>query len=391
MASLDAVAPNYRRAQQRWPNAPMLLNSYDALAACFSDSTHGLLEHVKSFIESVCLTIMGEQGEPMPSASPTTTALLVAALRVLGLSNAKGASKLDAVLSGFNRLSDALGATRNETGPVAHGKDGFLDSVTVDHARAFLHVGDAILGVLLNALEGKEPNLTVTREPYETFKHLNDRIDRFASLQARVDEESDRPVFVISVATGAREEAIELRLEPSRLLYGTDRQAYIEVLKTTEAVSVVAEDEPREHKEEKKVAIFESEETPHVGPMEAAVPVTAVVSVYDGALDTLRSGLEAFLASEGVKSAAASAGEEKLLDSLLATADENMVLDWKAREPIQARLKVASRRVLVRFGTAPEKARKVAECMVAWLRVQAVDDNGRGSVGSPSVKGENGS
>ena len=58
IANLDALAPNYRRAQQRWPSAPMLVNNYNALAACFSDSAHGLLEHVKSFIESVCRTII---------------------------------------------------------------------------------------------------------------------------------------------------------------------------------------------------------------------------------------------------------------------------------------------------------------------------------------------
>ena len=391
IANLDALAPNYRRAQQRWPSAPMLVNNYNALAACFSDSAHGLLEHVKSFIESVCRTIIAELGEPMPSTKPTTTELLVAALRAVGMSNAKGASKLDAVLSGFNKLSNALGAARNETGPVAHGKDGFLDSVTVDHARAFLHVGDAILGVLLNALEGKIPNLTVTREPYETFKHLNDRIDRYASVQARVDEESDQPVVVVSIATGSCEEAIELRLEPSRLLYGTDRQAYIEILQTTDAVSVAAEDEAKEHKKEKEAAVFEPDETPPVRPVEVAEPVTVVVSGYGGALDTLRSGLGAFLASEGVKPTVASAGKEKLLDSLLATADKNMVLDWKSRELAQARLKVACKRVLVRFGTTPEKARKVAECMVTWLCVQVADDGGMGSVGSPSVKGENGS
>ena len=367
----------------------MLVKSYDALAACFSDSSHGLIEHVKSFIESVCHTIMRDLGERMPFERHSTTELLVAALRALGLSNTRGATKLDAVLSGFNRLSDALGETRNEIGPVAHGKDGFLDSVTVDHARAFLHVGDAILGVLLNALEGKEPNLTATREPYETFRHLNDRIDRGASIQVRIDDESDPPVVVFSVATGSREEAIELRLVPSRLLYGTDRQAYIEVLKTTEPVSVVAEDETEEYEEEKEVSFVEPDETSPVGPVEAAGPVTAIVSVYAGSLDTLRTGLGAFLAAKGVKTAVASAGEEKLLDSLLATSDKNMLLDWKARESIQARLKVACKRVLVKFGTEAEEARKIAEYMVAWLRIQAVDADGTGSGGSPSVKGEN--
>ena len=386
MSNLDAIAPNYRRAQQQWSGAPMLLGSYNALAACFSGSSHGLIEHVKSFIESVCRTIMGELSEPMPTASPTMTELLVAALRALGLSNAKGATKLDAVLSGFNRLSDALGAARNEIGPVAHGKDGFLDSVTIDHARTFLHVGDAILGILLNALEGKEPDLTVTREPYETFKHLNERIDRDASVQVRIDEESDRPVVVFSVATVSRDEAIELRLEPSRLLYGTDRQAYIEVLKTMDAVA--AEDEAKEHNGKKETATVEPYETTPVGLVETGGTVTAVVSVYDGVLNTLRSGLGAFLASEGVKPADANAGEARLLDSLLATADKNMLLDWKARESIQAKLKVTFKRVLVLFGTAPEKAREVAEHMLDWLCVQAADTVGTVNGGSLLVKGE---
>ena len=98
----------------------------------------------------------------MPSAQPSTTDLLVAALDPLGLKNTRGATKLDKVLSGFNRLADAIGDMRNEAGPVAHGKDGFLDAIAADHARAFLHAGDAILGILLNAFEGKQPDLIAT-------------------------------------------------------------------------------------------------------------------------------------------------------------------------------------------------------------------------------------
>ena len=177
MADLDALAPNYHRAQKRWPSAPTLAKSYRALDACFSGGEHGLVEHVKSFIESVCLTIIGEMGKlrDIQNSNPSTTELLVVALRSLGLYNTKGASKLDKVLSGFNKLADALREMRDAHGPVAHGKDGFLDSVSTDHARVFLHTGDAILGVLLAALEGKQPDLIMTREPYDSFPHLNDR------------------------------------------------------------------------------------------------------------------------------------------------------------------------------------------------------------------------
>jgi hypothetical protein len=327
-----------------------------------------MIEHVKSYVESVCLTIMGELREPMPSSSPSTTDLLVAALGPLGLRNARGASKLDKVLSGFNKLADALTEMRNDNGPVAHGKDAFLDPVTADHARAFLHAGDAILGVLLNAFEGKQPDLSVTREPYESFSHLNERIDHAVGVEARIDDGADRPVVVFSVTTGSEGEAIELRIEPSRLLYGIDRAAYIEVLRTADLATTEGEEIPKGG-EEQPAEVFKH---PAMGGA-AATALTDLVSVYGGPLEPLRVGVTAFLVAEGLRPAEATAEGTHLIDSVLATAEHNMGLDWKQREPLQARLKVACKRLLVQFGVAPEKAEEVAERLVAWLRVQAAD------------------
>lgn len=368
MPDLDALAPNYRRAQQRWPDAPMLAKCHEALRACFDTNAHGLVEHVKSFIESVCLTIMGELREPMPSSTPSTTELLVAALNPLGLRNTRGASKLDKVLSGFNRLTEALTEMRNDHGPVAHGKDAFLDALTVDHARAFLHAGDAILSVLLNALEGKQPDLTVTREPYESFPHLNERIDRAVSVEARIDEDGERPMLVFSVAAGPRGEAIELRVEPSRLLYGIDRAAYIEVLQTADLV--VAETE-KGVDEEEAAASTELVVPAGLDAASVEVPLAKLVPAYVGSLEALHQGLEDFLAAEGVDPASAAARGARLTNLLLATMEQNMGLDWKQREPLQARLKVACKRVLVQFGFDAARAENVAERLVAWLRVLA--------------------
>jgi Abortive infection C-terminus len=382
MADLDTLAPNYRRAQQRWPDAPTLAKCHEALNSCFAGDAHGMVELVKSFIESVCLTIMGELREPMPSSTPSTTDLLIAALSPLGLRNTRGASKLDKVLSGFNRLADALTEMRNDDGPVAHGKDAFLDAVTSDHARAFVHAGDAILSVLLNALEGKQPDLTVTREPYESFPHLNDRIDRAVSVEVRIDEDGERPMVVFSVATGPRGEAIELRVEPSRLLYGIDRSAYIEVIRTADLAA--AEAEEAEEEEEEQAPAPEPVEPPGIGAVPAAWALTALVPIYGGLLEPLRDGVEGFLIAEDLDPAGAAEGGMRLIDSLLATAEQNMGLDWKQREPLQARLKVACKRVLVQFGSAPEKAEDVAERFVGWLRVQA-PEVGAGSQVAPVV------
>lgn len=384
MAELDELVPNYHRAQRQWSSAPTLRNHYEALSVCFSGNGYGLVDHVKSFIESVCLTIMGELRAPMPSSTPTTTELLVAALSPLGLRNTKGANKLDKVLSGFNRLSDALNEMRNETGPVAHGKDGFLDPLTANHARIFLLVGDAILGVLLNAFEGHEPDLSVTREPYECFPHLNERIDRAVSVVARVDEDEDRQVVIFSVATGPMDEGIELRVEPSRLLYGIDREAYIEVLKSVdlffEKVDIESEQfEPKVEAPEYAVAHWTSVRE---GPSPVLTPA------YKGEIEPFRHGLEAFLTAEGVSKTGDN--DNRLIDSLLATIEENTGIDWKERKAIQARLKVACKRVLAHFGLDAGKADAVAGHLVAWLRVQ-LENSSTANTDSPDASGGVGS
>lgn len=370
MPDLDLLAPNYRRAKERWPDAPTLTQCYNSLNTCFNGDSHGLVEHVKSLVESVCLTLMGEFRTPMPSAQPSTTDLLVAALGSLGFKNSKGATKLDKVLSGFNRLADAITDMRNETGAVAHGKDGFLDAIAADHARAFLHAGDAILGILLNAFEGKQPDLIATREPYERFPHLNERIDRAVAVEARIDEDEDHPIVVLSVATGPRREAIELRVEPSRILYGIDREAYVEVLRSSE---LAAAEQTEDNAAELEASVGDVGGTPEFESSSADGPVTELVAEYAGSLAPLRAGVQSFLQAEGVDPTITDANGGRLLDSLLATADENMALDWKQREAMQAKLKVACKRVLVRFGYAADEADAVADRFVSWLLVQAPD------------------
>jgi hypothetical protein len=369
MANLDDIAPNYRRARQRWPEAPMLGACHDSLCACLAGSAHGQVEQVKAFIESVCRTIITELRASMPPRSdPSATELLGATLAPLGMQHSRGASALGRLLSGFNRLADALTTMRNENGPVAHGREGFLDVVAADHARAFLHAGDAILGVILNAYEGKQPDLVATREPYESFPHLNERIDRMVTLDARIDEDASRPVLVVKVTAGIRSEPFELRVDPSRLLYGIDREAYVDVLKSAELAIVPSEEEVPAREEPIQL--------PQSPILEGVSPGATLVPAYQGSLVLLRPALQAFLVDAGLDSSGQSPDGAHLVDSLLATAEENMGLDWKQRPPLQARVKVACKRLLVRFGSNSATAEAIAERFVGWLRVQAPDSVG---------------
>ena len=139
MRPLEDVAPNYLRAVEYWIGAPSLSNGYQALKLCYEHDAQDLVEHIKSFVETVCHTVLHDTGIRLENSLPSTTELLIASLKALGLENTRGASKLDKVLSAFNRLSDALTEMRNDNSTVAHGKDGFLDALLFEHRRTFLH------------------------------------------------------------------------------------------------------------------------------------------------------------------------------------------------------------------------------------------------------------
>ena len=360
----DAVVPNYRRACGRWPDAPALGKYYQLLIKRDYDDL-GLIECVKSFVESVCLTILGDFGEPMPNARPSLTELFGAALKPLGMRNTRGGGNVSRLLSAFNKLADALSDVRNEFGAIAHGKDGFVESLTRDENRAFLHTGDAILAILLNALDGTAPDLISTREPYERFQHFNERIDRYVQVASDVDFDREPPTIVVKISAAGQSDALELRIEPSRLLFAIDRGAFVEV------VNLVASQELKDLVDEDETmwpASTEGEELlPSIPQREGSR--TTLTAAYVGRLAPLRSGLKRFLAGEELDDSSQLDGTN-VLASLLATADSNMAIDiWKS-EARQARLRIALRRVIDTF-YLDANAKLVADKLVTWLRNQS--------------------
>ena len=98
-----------------------------------------------------------------------------------------------------------------------------------------------------------------------------------------------------------------------------------------------------------------------------------LVREYRGVLDPSRASLEAFLAAQGVDSVGTDGVGDRCIDSLLATADGLMGVDWKNREQLQASLKVASKRVLARFGWSAKQAEEIAERLLSWWRAEGPD------------------
>ena len=149
---IEYLVPYYKAAKDNWPSAINLDRLYSALELSYQNDSIGLIEHIKSFIESVCLTILTDYGETIENSTPTTTEILSNTLRTIGLDNTRGISKIDKVLSGYNKIAEGISEMRNETGILAHGKDGFIETLEKEHLRSFLFAGNSILCLLLAAL-----------------------------------------------------------------------------------------------------------------------------------------------------------------------------------------------------------------------------------------------
>jgi hypothetical protein len=158
-------------------------------------------------------------------------------------------------------------------------------------------------------------------------------------------------------------DGFEIRLEPSKLLYAVDREMYVQLLASALGVPQPAAE------------LEVGAAVPTAGvPLRAATPMATtadVVPTYDGALSSLKTPLQKLLQTLGGLETAAATTGTNLRDSILATAERSMGLDWTSREPLQAAMKVALRRTLTKFGIEAARAEQTAERLVAWLKTNA--------------------
>lgn len=237
MSQLDELAPNFRRCMTLWPSARLLASHHTALSAALESNGSGIIEFTKSFLECVCRTILRDHGATV-DANYTTTHLLKEAAASVGLVHTRGQSSFNKVLSSYFKLCEAINNLRNAEGSVAHGKDGFLDDLCAHHLRILVLAADSILALLIGHAEATEPNLAHTRRPFSSFDHLNRRIDAAVSCIVEVsepepDDAETGPWVVMEFRTAGLDEGVTLTLRPSELLFGHDRLAYVEVLRST--------------------------------------------------------------------------------------------------------------------------------------------------------------
>jgi len=237
--------PGIREACLHWRDAPMLQQTFEELERALAEDNDACIDSAKAIVEVICQIILQELDSPSnpvrPVESlPTFGAWMSAAVRALKLGDIRhnGFQKL---VSQHRKLTDALGDLRNDAGTASHGREGFLQRLSVHHRRAAVLSADAIVTFLHQAYLEAELDLVRTREPYERFGHLHELIDAHVSLQADVDEEG----FLTIDVTLPSGDVLPLRVEASRLLYQLDRDAFVEALNAARGApaAVVEQDE----------------------------------------------------------------------------------------------------------------------------------------------------
>jgi hypothetical protein len=219
--------PGIKAFCSHWAHAPMLQQTLTSLGGELEAGNDASIDAAKAIVECACRVIIEEVDDPASPLKPSATdtplgELLGIATRLLELGEIRDRAFANLIRE-YNRLADALRVLRNEGGTLSHGKDGFIAKLTLHHSRAAVLAADAIVTFLHEAYLEREPDPTLTLEPYDRFASSNSTIDAVAVPDVRVEEDG---LIGVRIAL-PDEEQIELTIEVSRLLFGVDREAYV--------------------------------------------------------------------------------------------------------------------------------------------------------------------
>jgi len=363
-SGLDDIAPAFRAAANRWPEAPNIQAHYADIASTFENNGSSLIELCKSFLETICITIINELGGNAP-ANGSTTDYVVASLDQLGLRNTRGASAFDKVLSAYNKLADSLTIVRNQEGSVAHGKDGFVDAISDRHARVYLLSADTIIALLLQAYDGVEPYILKTREPHNRFSHHNERIDSATQVEAWVNEDG---VVELSFRAGSLEDGFNIRVPASELLYYLDRRAYVDVLDALRGITTEAEEESVPEEEGAGTEQGKAEKAEKTGgTKESLSEKFEPVTDYQGKYADQVSPLYEFILHSLLNGNSRYATQVQNFAYTLLNAMEDMaVVDWSKRHSTRSEVRLFVKKLTKLFSLEGIQGNAIDQ-IVEWL------------------------
>ena len=230
--------PGIREACSYWYDAPMLQHTFEALQTSLKNDSDASIDAAKGLVECVCRVIIDQLDNatsPMkPQDDAPITKFVSVAIRLLRLNDVRDRQFAD-LIKYHNGLAESLRLLRNDAGPLSHGKDGFIQALTVYHRRVAILAADTIVAFLHKAYLTSQLDPIRSREPWERFEENNTLIDRHVGLA--LDAEDNNSLTLRFLLPGGDE--LPLNIEVSRLLYQMDRGAYVEALNAARGATVL--------------------------------------------------------------------------------------------------------------------------------------------------------
>lgn len=221
--------PGIREACGHWRDAPMLQHTFEALQTSLDSGSDASIDAAKGLVECVCRVIIDQLDNPTAPLKPRDDAPITqwvsAAIRLLRLNDVRDRQFAD-LIKHHNGLAESLRLLRNDAGPLSHGKDGFIQALSIYHRRTAILAADAVVAFLHKAYLDAQLDPINSREPWERFSEHNALIDAHVGLAVDA-EDGDAPTLRFLLPDGNE---LPLNIEVSRLLYQLDRDAYVEAL-----------------------------------------------------------------------------------------------------------------------------------------------------------------
>lgn len=221
--------PGIREACAHWRDAPMLQHTFEALQASLEGESDASIDAAKGIVECICRVIIDQLDDPTAPLKPRDEAAITewvsATIRVLKPGDVRDRKFAD-LIKHHNGLAESLRVLRNDAGPLSHGKDGFIQALTVYHRRTAILAADALVAFLHQAYLGAQLDPIRSREPWERFVKDNALIDAHVGLAVDA-EDGDSPTLRFLLPGG---DELPINIEVSRLLFHLDRDAYVEAL-----------------------------------------------------------------------------------------------------------------------------------------------------------------
>ncbi|MFN7835228.1 MAG: abortive infection family protein [Burkholderiaceae bacterium] len=183
--------PGIREACAHWREAPMLQHTFDALQASLENESDASIDAAKGLVECVCRVIIDQLDATIAPLKPRDDAPITewvsVAIRLLKLSDFRDRQFAN-LIKHHNGLAESLRVLRNDSGPLSHGKDGFIQTLTAYHRRSAILAADAIVAFLHQAYLDAQLDPIRSREPWERFAKDNALIDAHVGLAVDIQD-----------------------------------------------------------------------------------------------------------------------------------------------------------------------------------------------------------